>query len=1038
MNERTIRQWYDVFKDNNKLTEIRILDSRKTFSGYFTDIETLLQAIKPYNNYNIYFTLNAINPSCYDREQKDKIIQKPKSTTSDNEIIAIDWIMVDIDVEKPSDTNSTDEEKELAKPIVNAIFKYLRDEGFSEPIICDSGNGFHLNYRVAMLNNEENTLIRKNFLNALSMMFSTDKVKVDCSTYNASRICKTYGVISRKGSSNSKDRPQRESSIVRVPKEIKVTSNALIKKVADIIPKPEKPDKYNNYSTERFDIDAFISKHNIDIRNISNFSGGRKYVLNFCPFNESHKAPDSALFVMDSGAIGFKCLHNSDSDKGWREFRSYYEPDAYDRKYNSFRFTPKYNRDAPKEFVAQTKDEDKGNIWIKLGDVEKPKLNPSDFIPTGITELDRKGLGLMRKHITVLSGLRSCVDCDTEFFNGYEWKKISEYVQGEKVLQYNVDGSAELVYPLDYIKDKADKLWLMKTQNNGVNQCVSDDHRIIYKSSKGNLCEKNMIDLITMHNNSMHGFCGKFYTTFKYAGSGIDLSDDEIRLMCAVICDGSFSGKYKDKSICRLNLKKDRKKIRLESLLNRMGLDYRKEQYNPKDLGYSNYLFSAPRTEKAFGAFWYQCNAKQLGIICDEITYWDGSMKHKPHQYFSTNKKNADFIQFAYSAIGIRSSISIDNRIGHLQKSSNGKTYIRKSICYTVFKNDGHRSNTSIFNSTKKNEIKQYNTKDGYKYCFTVPSGMLVLRREDCINITGNCGKTSLLNMITLNAIKHKYKVGMWSGEMDAGEIKQWMYLQAAGKQYVSKRGNSEFYETNHIVDTKISNWLDPYFSLYSNEYSQDANQLASSIEKRFDEEKFDLICLDNLMCLGDESLNGTLNEKDKQKVLIITRLAKKLNVHIILVAHPNKANGLLRLANISGTGDITNLAQNVFLWHRSKYNEFEHIREFERDYEELFGAGSFIKMREYSNILEVAKFRAKGTIMGSTYGMFYEKESGRFLNAPTEHIVYGWQDNPVQQEMKYPDLLGNPTTAFESPKSSFDDDYLNIETLEEDKEFPF
>lgn len=702
MNERTIRQCYDVFKDNSKLTEIRILDSRKMFSGYFTDVETLLQEIKPYDNYNIYFTLNAINPSCYDREQKDKIIQKPKSTTSDNEIIAIDWIMVDIDVEKPSDTNSTDEEKELCKPIVNAIFKYLRDEGFSEPVICDSGNGYHINYRVAMLNNEENTLMRKNFLNALSMMFSSDKVKVDCSTFNASRICKTYGVISRKGSSSSIDRPQRESSIVRVPKEIKITSNELIKKVADIIPKPETPDKYNNYSTEKFDIDSFISKHNIRIRNIANFSGGRKYILDNCPFDNNHKAPDSALFVMDSGAIGFKCLHNSDSNKGWREFRSYYEPDAYDRKYNSFRFKPTFNRDVPTQFVPQKKDEEKGNIWIKLGDVEKPKLNPNDFIPTGIVEFDKKALGLMRKHITVLSGLRSS-------------------------------------------------------------------------------------------------------------------------------------------------------------------------------------------------------------------------------------------------------------------------------------------------------------------------------------------GKTSLLNMITLNAIKHKYKVGMWSGEMDAGEIKQWMYLQAAGKQYVKKRGNSEFYETNSMVDTKISNWLDPYFSLYSNEYSQDTNQLAASIEKRFEEEKFDLICLDNLMCLGDESLQGTINEKDKQKILIISRLAKKLNVHIILVAHPNKSSGLLRLSYISGTGDITNLAQNVFLWHRSKYNEHEHIREFERDYEELFGKGSFDRVRDFSNILEIAKFRAKGTVMGSTYGMYYEKESGRFLNTPTEHIVYGWQETPVVQEIQFENSFSSSVNSFET-NTDFENDFMSNDV---DEDFP-
>ena len=55
MNVQTIRQWYDVFKGNKDLTEIRILDnnSKRTYSGYFTDIESLLTAIKPYDNCNI-------------------------------------------------------------------------------------------------------------------------------------------------------------------------------------------------------------------------------------------------------------------------------------------------------------------------------------------------------------------------------------------------------------------------------------------------------------------------------------------------------------------------------------------------------------------------------------------------------------------------------------------------------------------------------------------------------------------------------------------------------------------------------------------------------------------------------------------------------------------------------------------------------------------------------------------------------------------------------------------------------------------------
>ena len=202
MNEATLRQWYDIFKDNHELVEIRILDpeTKRSYSGYFTDIETILREIKRYEKSNLYFTLNVIDPACYSREQHDRISTRPKSTTSDMEILGRKWCLIDVDCEKPSDTNSTDAEKELAKGVVNEVYKFLRDEGFEKPIICDSANGYHLLYKQAMISNPQNTETMKNFLKVLDMYFSTDKVKIDCTTFNPSRICKLYGVISRKGS----------------------------------------------------------------------------------------------------------------------------------------------------------------------------------------------------------------------------------------------------------------------------------------------------------------------------------------------------------------------------------------------------------------------------------------------------------------------------------------------------------------------------------------------------------------------------------------------------------------------------------------------------------------------------------------------------------------------------------------------------------------------------------------------------------------------------------------------------------------------
>lgn len=419
MNEITIRQWYDTFKSGEELVEVRIVDNayKRTYSGYFTDVNTLLNEIRKYDNCNIYFTLNAINPACYDREQHDRIVTKPKSTTSDNDIVGRDWILIDIDTKKPSDTNSTDEEKEMAKEVVNNVFKFLRDEGFEKPVVCDSGNGFHLLYKIAMKNSNENTTICKEFLQVLDMLFSNPNVEIDCTTHNASRVCKLYGTFSRKGS-NTKKRPQRESKILRIPDEVKITPNEYFAKVAAMLPKPEQPSKSNYYSNEKFDLEAFLNKHHIAVRNIVRTSSFTKYILDECPFNSSHRAPDSAIFEMSNGGLGFKCLHSSCSQYTWKDFRLKFEPDAYDHKeYQRHEHKMQYYSSQKKEpFVPKKEDSAKGKKWLAMTDVQYVDMSKMASIPTGYKELDKKIIGLLLGDVTVLSGgsgagKSSWIDC---------------------------------------------------------------------------------------------------------------------------------------------------------------------------------------------------------------------------------------------------------------------------------------------------------------------------------------------------------------------------------------------------------------------------------------------------------------------------------------------------------------------------------------------------------------------------------------------------------------------------------------------------
>lgn len=349
---------------------------------------------------------------------------------------------------------------------------------------------------------------------------------------------------------------------------------------------------------------------------------------------------------------------------------------------------------------------------------------------------------LCKYPISILNGPAGCVDCDTEYFNGTEWKKISDFEYGEKVLQYNEDGTAELVYPLNYIKQPAECLWEFKTKR-GLNQCLSDSHMCYYITSKGNLYHKTFKEIREGH--KYHGFSGRFITTFDYSGSGIDLTDDEIRLMVATFADGSFY--YRDNcsdkvyNRARFNFQKERKKKRLIDIAEKLGVNVRIVKSATE--GYDDLYIDVPFRAKHYPKEWYNCNKHQLEVIANEVMFWDREYK-KNNKYSTTCKEDADFIQFVFTSLGYRATISINDRVGkkHL---TNGKKYERKSIEYSVSYTNRTLVAMCCDNRPdhKKTEIKQYKTKDGFEYCFTVPSHLLVLRRGDRIFITGNCGKSA-------------------------------------------------------------------------------------------------------------------------------------------------------------------------------------------------------------------------------------------------------------------------------------------------------
>lgn len=408
LDESEVYKWFDILKNNNELVEIRLIGSNKTGSGYFTDAKTLIEAIKPYtDSYNCYFTLNSINPACYGREQKDKIVLRPKNTTQDNEILIRNYVLIDLDPRRPSGVCSTKEESMKAYEKGKEVTKFLMDNGFYEPLVVFSSSGIHLYLKCALINNEENSKLVKRFLNAISMLFSDDDVDCDTSVYNAARISRLIGSYSCKGANNDATRPQRKCRFLSIPDEIKVNEREYFVKIANMYPEEEQPSRENNYSVEHFDLEAFLQKHNIEVTKVEQVAGGKKYVLKHCIFNHSHTGKDAVIFQRDSGQIAYHCFHASCQQYSWHDVRLMFEPDAYSKKdYREFQYKQRYyGAIPPQAFEPVAETDDKGKKWLTSKDIKRMREQDIIAIPTGYPYLDKAIKGLILGEVTILSGL---------------------------------------------------------------------------------------------------------------------------------------------------------------------------------------------------------------------------------------------------------------------------------------------------------------------------------------------------------------------------------------------------------------------------------------------------------------------------------------------------------------------------------------------------------------------------------------------------------------------------------------------------------
>ena len=575
---------------------------------------------------------------------------------------------------------------------------------------------------------------------------------------------------------------------------------------------------------------------------------------------------------------------------------------------------------------------------VDVMDCEPFDIEKTYYIPSSLSTFDKHVYGFIAGTTNVWTAQAGCVDCDTEFFNGVEWKRISEYEDGDAVLIYYPDGKAGLVYPSAYHKIPCEYLGLLKTDS-GVNQCLSEEHNVYYVTRKRKELKHKRFSDLKYEIDTLGYFDGELITAYRYSGLGTGLSELELS---------------NDIYACLT----------------------RKEEL-PDNIFYSN--------DEEFKIIF---NIIKNTFQNDGYTF----------RFFVYNKKDADILQFLFSAHNLTTIVDEQPSIIH------GRVYriTIKTGKYTRLKN---RSKEPV-------RVRKYKSKDGFKYCFTVPTHMWIMRRNGRVCVTGNCGKSTLLTQsCVLEAVEHNESVFWFNAESTPAQSSNWLISQAAGRFHTIEKTSPKgfkYYQVTKLAQAAIREYYQGKIFIYDNLLMSSAYDVLDAMKYMYKKRGTKIFIIDNWLCL---SFKGhTDSERTTEQVKFMTELihfTKKNGVILQMVCHPKKLPPGVPMDEYSllGTSNITNLVDRIY--------GLEHPND-----RRLLESGE-----PYDRQLSIFKDRVLGT-KGQVIGLKYDKTTRRlYTNDAEKFRRYSW-------EKEYPinyrgtaiekDIVGSRILEHEIAESPF------------------
>ena len=181
-------------------------------------------------------------------------------------------------------------------------------------------------------------------------------------------------------------------------------------------------------------------------------------------------------------------------------------------------------------------------------------------------------------------------------------------------------------------------------------------------------------------------------------------------------------------------------------------------------------------------------------------------------------------------------------------------------------------------------------------------------------------GKSTMASMFIAEALAQGVNSMIYSGELPNVNVKNWIDRQLIGKAILT---NSEIDRCNAWYRGRLFVYDDTDLTDEDNE----TEALIEIMEEAVIQKNCKLILIDNLMTAMEESAptNDALYRKQSEFVGKMAKMARRLNIVILLVAHPRKSfSTYLDNDDVSGSADITNKASIVMSYSRVIHDKEE------------------------------------------------------------------------------------------------------------------